>query len=127
MTKYQKKYDCCGRQLVPEDSEDPMYSELYCHEYITECDRVLRIVFDDSFMGDVGKKNKPVTIRIDASYNTIDSIHNILKEHFGGYPDIENTLYFYIKNKYPTILLSRNEWLDKPPYYDILVKNIETI
>lgn len=121
MASYTKKYGSCGRQLAPEDPEDPMYSDLYCQEYITDCDRVIRIKFDDSLLIN-GEKKEPVTIRIDAAYNTLDSIHSVLKNHFGEYPDIENLQYFYTKKNHPTILLTQKQWLDQFLYHNIVVK-----
>ena len=120
MSQYQKKYGTCGRQLAPEDPEDPMYSDLYCQKYITDCDRVITITFDNS-LKENSFKIKTVSIRIDAAYNTLQSIHSVLKENYREYPDIENLEYFYTKKNHPSIELTGREWLDKYSYFDILV------
>ena len=64
-------YDNIGRQLAPTYTKDPMYSELYCQEYITDCDRIITITFYGYRLTNnyinvyTGRQVKPITIRID--------------------------------------------------------------
>jgi hypothetical protein len=133
-----KVYDEHGIQLTPDTQDDPMFSDLYCREKITDCDRILTIQFyeyrnrDDFINVYTGIQVKPITIRIDAAYDTIESIHNVLTEYFKytpdgnspykEYPELEDLEYYYTKKDHPIIKLKHYEWLDNYPYNDILVK-----
>ena len=89
-TTFEKIYDDYGREIAPTDPNNPMFSELYCQRYITDCDRVIKLKFGNIF-GDVNVN--PLTIRIDASYNTLYSIQRELEKHIDEYPSLERLNY----------------------------------
>lgn len=135
---FEKIYDEYGRQILPTDPEDPMFSDLYCQKYITDCDRIIKVRFygykyiNDFINVSTGRQVKPISIRIDVAYNTIDSIHNVLKEYFkyvpdgntpeGEYPELDNLQYYFIKKEHPIIKLKPTEWLDEYTYNELLVQ-----
>ena len=90
-SSFKKVYDEHGTQLSPTDPNDPMFSDLYCQEFIIDCDRVITIQFyehrrDNYISPYTGRHVMPITIRIDTAYNNINAIHDVLTQHFKPLP-----------------------------------------